>query len=86
MFDSCDPVDCSLSGFSVHGILQAKILELGAIYYSRDLPNPGFKPASLKSPALADRFFTVELPGKPEQLLPLEKAVTEFPTNTKYTK
>ena len=23
----CDPVDCSLQGFSVHGILQARILE-----------------------------------------------------------
>ena len=23
----CDPMDCSLSGFSVHGILQARILE-----------------------------------------------------------
>ena len=27
-----------------------------------DLPNPGIRPAS---PALADRFFTTELPGKP---------------------
>ena len=25
----CDPMDCSLPGFSVHGILQARILELG---------------------------------------------------------
>jgi len=23
----CDPVDCSLPGFSIHGILQARILE-----------------------------------------------------------
>ena len=23
----CDPMDCSLPGFSVHGILQARILE-----------------------------------------------------------
>ena len=26
--------------------------------HSRDLPDPGIKPASLKSPALADRPFT----------------------------
>ena len=26
--------------------------------YPGDLPNPGFKPASLKSSALADGFFT----------------------------
>ena len=31
----CDPMDCSLPGFSVHGILQAKILEWVAIFFSR---------------------------------------------------
>ena len=30
-----------------------------------NLPNPGIEPASLVSPALAGRFFTTELPGKP---------------------
>ena len=30
----CDPVDCSPAGSSVHGILQAKILELVAISFS----------------------------------------------------
>ena len=30
-----------------------------------DLPDPGIEPASLLSPALAGRFFTTELPGKP---------------------
>ena len=29
-----DPVDCSLPGSSVHGILQAKVLEWGAIAFS----------------------------------------------------
>ena len=29
----CDPVDCSLQGFSVHGILQARILEYVAMPY-----------------------------------------------------
>ena len=29
--DSSDPMDCSLPGSSVHGILQAKVLEWGAI-------------------------------------------------------
>ena len=27
----CDPMDCSLPGFSIHGILQARTLEWGAI-------------------------------------------------------
>ena len=29
-----DPVDCSLPGSSIHGILQAKVLEWGAIAFS----------------------------------------------------
>ena len=29
-----------------------------------DFPNPGIKPASLASPALADRFFTTVPPGE----------------------
>ena len=53
-----DSVDCSLSGSSVHGIFQARILEWVAIFYFRDLPDPGMEPVSLVSPALADRFFT----------------------------
>ena len=31
----CDPMDCSLPGSSVHGILQAKILDWVAISFSR---------------------------------------------------
>ena len=31
----CDPIDCSLPGSSVHGILQARILEWVAILFSR---------------------------------------------------
>ena len=31
----CDPVDCSLPGSSIHGILQARILEWVSISFSR---------------------------------------------------
>ena len=31
----CNPMDCSLPGSSVHGILQARILERVAILFSR---------------------------------------------------
>ena len=31
----CDPMDCSLPGFSVHGIFQARVLECVAISFSR---------------------------------------------------
>ena len=53
------PMDCSLPGSSVHGILQAGIPEQVAIPSSRDLPNLGGEPVSLTFPALAGRFFTI---------------------------
>ena len=55
----CDPMDCGPPGFSVHGVLQARILEWVAISYSEDLPNPGIELVSLMSPVLAGRFFTI---------------------------
>ena len=33
-----DPMDCSLPGSSVHGIFQARVLEWGAIAFSRHMP------------------------------------------------
>ena len=36
----CDPMDCSLPGFSVHGILQLRILEWIAIPFSRGSSRP----------------------------------------------
>ena len=42
----CDPMDCSPPGSSVRGILQARILEWGAIPFSRDLPKPEIEPGS----------------------------------------
>ena len=36
----CDPVDCGLPGSSVHGILQARILEWVAISFSRGSSQP----------------------------------------------
>ena len=37
----CDPMDCSLPGSSVHGILQAIVLEWIAIPFSRGSSGPG---------------------------------------------
>ena len=39
----CDPMDCSLPGCFVHGILQARVLEKIAMPSSWDLPDPGIK-------------------------------------------
>ena len=52
-----DPMDYGLPGSSVHGILQARILEWVAMPSSRGSSDPGIEPASFTSPALAGRFF-----------------------------
>ena len=53
----CNPMDHSLPGSSVHGILQARILEWVATS-PRGLPNPGIEPGHLHQSALAGGFFT----------------------------
>ena len=54
----CNRIDCSPPGSSVHEILQERILEWVAVSFSREPHNPGIKPVSLTSPALAGGFFT----------------------------
>ena len=70
----CDPMDCSSSGSSVHGISQARILEWVAISFSGDLPGPGIES---RSPALAGRFFTTEPPGTPEEDIQMANKYTQ---------
>ena len=52
----CDPVD-----YTVHGILQARILEWVAFPFSRSSPQPGIKP---RSPALQAYSLPAEPQGK----------------------
>ena len=33
----CDPMDCSLPGFSILGIFQARVLDWGAIAFSEEM-------------------------------------------------
>ena len=54
-------MDCSLSGSSVYGIHQARILESVVLLLPGELPDPRTKPVS---PASAGGFFTSELSGK----------------------
>ena len=54
-----DPVNCSPSGSSVHGILQARILERVAIPSQGDLPDPGIETGS---PTLQADSLPSELP------------------------
>ena len=60
MSDSCDPMDCSLLGFFVRGILQARILKWVTISFSRGSSNPGIEPV-----CIAGKSFTAEPLGKP---------------------
>ena len=46
----CKPLDCSLPGSSVNGILQANILEGLPLPSPSDLPDPGVEPLSLMFP------------------------------------
>ena len=39
-----DPMECSLPGYSVHGLFQAKVLEWGAIAFSKDHKQREVKP------------------------------------------
>ena len=47
----CNPMDLSPPDSSVHGILQARILEWVVMPSSGDLPDPGIEPATLAAPA-----------------------------------
>ena len=57
-----DRLDCSPPGSSVHGILQARILEWVAISFSRGSSWPGIEP---RSPALQEDPLQTEPPGTP---------------------
>ena len=51
----CDPMDCSLPGFSVHEILQTRILEWVAIHFSRGSSRARDQ---TQVSCIAGRFFT----------------------------
>ena len=53
----CDPMD-----YTVHGILQTRILEWVAVPFLWDLSNPGLEPTS---PTLQVDSLPGEQPGKP---------------------
>ena len=55
MSDSCNPIDCSLPGSSVHGVLQARILGWVAISFSRASSRPRNR---TRVSCIAGRLFT----------------------------
>ena len=61
----CNPMDCSPPGFSVHGILQARILEWVAVSSSRGFSRPRDWTWISCVSCIAGGFFTTEPSGKP---------------------
>ena len=57
----CYPMDCSLPGFSVYGISQARILEWVAISFSRGSSRPRDR---THTSCIGSRFFITEPLGK----------------------
>ena len=60
----CDPMDCSPPGSSVHGILQARILELVAMSSSRGSSRLGDQAHISYGSRMTGGFFTTEPLGK----------------------
>ena len=60
-----DPVDCSPPGSSVHGFLQARILEWLAVPSSRGSSWPRDRTLVSCISCIVGGFFTAEPPGKP---------------------
>ena len=58
----CDPMDCSPPGYSVHGVSQARILELPSPS-SGDLPDSRIE---LTTPTLAGGFLPLSQQGGPD--------------------
>ena len=58
----CNPMDWSLPGSSVHGTLQARIMEWVAITFSRVSSQPRDQ---TQLSCIASRWFTTEPPEKP---------------------
>ena len=61
----CDPMDCSPPSSSVHGILQARILEWVAVPSSRESSWLRDQTYLSCGSCMAGRFFISEPPGKP---------------------
>ena len=64
----CDPMDYNPTGSSIHGIVQARILEWILCPHPGDLPNPGTEftfPVSPVAHALQADSLPTEPPGKP---------------------
>ena len=75
----CNPMDFSPPGFSVHGILQARILESVAMPSSRGSSWPRDQTCVSCGYCTAGKFFTAEPSGKPPTFLSIPKMPQPVP-------
>ena len=72
----CDPMDCSLPGFSIHGIFQARVPEWVAISFSRaSSPTQGSNPGL---PHCRQMLYPLSHQGSPGST----GSTTHFPFST----
>ena len=58
----CNPMDCSLPAYSVHGIFQARIMEWVAISFSKwNKQGDNIQPYHIPSPFWTSQFFPVQV-------------------------
>ena len=74
----CNAMAWSLPGSSVHGILQARILEWIAMLSSRGSSWSRYQNCTSYNACIADRFFTTEPPGKPTVIIICREIVYGF--------
>ena len=81
----CSPMDCSPPGSSVQRILQARIRSGLLFPPPGDLPNPGIKPTSPKSPTWGGRFFATKATREAQvSHLPLDMIINLCPRLPEY--
>ena len=76
----CSPMDCTCQAPLSMAFPRQEYWSGLPFPTLRDVPDPGIKPTSLVSPALAVCFFTAEPPGKPTAAAAAAKSLQSCPT------
>ena len=78
MSDSCDPINCSPPGTSVHGMGFSRQEYWSGLPFPSPgvLPDPGIKP---RSPALQADSLLTEPPGKPQRVVSMSNLGQQSP-------
>ena len=67
LLDSCDPMDYSAPGASVHGVFLGRLLESVVISFSRGFSHPGIEPRPPASTALQAESLPQSQQGSQER-------------------